>query len=143
MIKTDDVKNKEQKTPQELVKTDKNSESLITETAQKLNITNKDIPDIKRKRQFKDFYKLAKSHKVTTAVLMAKSIGVTRQTIAKWMEHKLIRKEMSEAIDSSLSLIKSSKDWKAHAYIIDKITASEDKDNLPTTDLKQLIVINT
>jgi len=97
----------------------------------------------KNKKEFRIFLKLIKSGKLTTAIMASKVVGVSRQTIGKWLQTKSAKALLDQELDDRLSTISKSKDWKAHAYIIDKITEEDKNTDKASVDLKQLIYINT
>jgi hypothetical protein len=49
---------------------------------------------------------------------------------------------MDHEVNNYIEKIQSSKDWKAHAYLLDKLEASKEEES-KQKDLQQLIVINT
>jgi len=106
------------------------------------NVTN--VLEVrKNKKEFRIFLKLIKSGKLTTAIMASKVVGVSRQTIGKWLQTKSAKALLDKELDDRLSTISKSKDWKAHAYIIDKITEEDKNTDKASVDLKQLIYINT
>ncbi len=104
---------------------------------------NPPLQNITKKKQYKQFYKLVKAGKFTTAILSAKTIGVTRQTIGEWLDTPIIQKALQEDVDEYVRKIKTSQDWKASAYLLDKVTDKDTNAASQTPNLKQLIVINT
>ena len=78
-----------------------------------------------KNRQYKKFIKLIKENKFTNAVITAKILGVNRITIMRWLQTPMIQNALSNELDDRINAIKDSPDWKAHAYLIDKI--SDDK----------------
>lgn len=97
---------------------------------------------IKEKWKYIKFKRTVEKNGYTSARLMAQSIGVHKDTISKWLRTPAIQLAMAQTINSYVSDIQSSKDWKAKAYLLDKIVPS-DKEIDGHIDLKQLIVINT
>ena len=92
--------------------------------------------------KYRKFIKILQSQGYTTARLMAKTLEVNDHTILKWLKTSKAQLALENDINSYVKTIQSSKDWKAHAYLLDKVTNKEHKDS-PVSDLKQLIVINT
>lgn len=98
---------------------------------------------IKKKIAYNAFLKALKRNNFTTAYMLSKALGVDPQTINLWSRTPKAIKIMQEDIDKYVNKIASAKDWKASAYLLDKITNSEDKDKPNQTNLVGLsIVIN-
>lgn len=97
---------------------------------------------IRLKRQYKAFIRIVKEGKFTSAVVSARVLGVSRQTIADWLQTPKVINAMDEEVESYISKIKQAKDWKASAYLLDKLDYDKGKES-NITDLSQLIVINT
>lgn len=97
---------------------------------------------IYKKKQYRQFLKLIKDNKFTTAMLTSKILGVDRSTVTSWLQTPKAIKELNNTIDSYVSDIAKAKDWKAKAYLIDKVEGTKEKEEA-RVDLKQLIVINT
>jgi len=98
---------------------------------------------IRNKKAYKRFIKLVKTGKFTTAMLSAKLIGVQRNTIMEWLKTKAVMAVMNEEINTYISKISGSKDWKAQAYLLDKTLGDDDKEKDTTVQLTNLIQINT
>lgn len=96
---------------------------------------------IRKKREYKAFMKLIKQGKYTSAYMTSKLLGVDKGTIQSWLHTPKVLEVMNSEIDSYVSRINVSKDWKAQAYLLDKL---EDKDNIKDTPvtLNNLIQIN-
>ena len=97
---------------------------------------------INKTKEYKTFIKLIKKDKFTTAMYTAKLLGVTRQTIATWLRTPSVIKAMNSTIEEYIEDIEQSKDWKAKAYLMDKLEGNKEEQN-SKQELKQLIVINT
>ena len=98
---------------------------------------------IRHKWKYIKFKRLVKKGSYTSARLMAKILQVDKDTIYKWLMTKPIQEALASEINNFTSKIGKSKDWKAQAYLLDKII-DDDKDREESKqDLKQLIVINT
>jgi len=97
---------------------------------------------IRDKKAYKVFIKLVREGKFTTATIAARLTGVSRQTIARWLESKKVQEAIQSEVNQYVSDIKASKQWQAKAYLLDKL---EDKDNIKdsTVNLTNLIQINT
>ncbi|OGK19008.1 hypothetical protein A3D80_03520 [Candidatus Roizmanbacteria bacterium RIFCSPHIGHO2_02_FULL_40_13b] len=102
----------------------------------------KELAFIRLKREYKAFTSLVKDGKFTTAMISARILGVSRATIAEWLKTPRIQQAMDEEVDNYISKIKEVKDWKASAYLLDKLDNDKGKES-GITDLSQLIVINT
>jgi hypothetical protein len=85
------------------------------------------ITKVMKKKQYRQFYKMVKQGKFTTALLSARILNVDRHTIAKWLETPKIKEAMERELQFNVDQIRANKDWKANAYLIDKI--SPDKEN--------------
>jgi len=118
------------------------------ETITKLNpITNneqqgKELTFNRKKKEYKSFIKLIKQGKTIPATILAQTLGVNRSTIIEWYKTPQALKSLSEDINYHVENIKKSKDWRASAYLLDKI-GNNPEDQKSPHDLKQLIVINT
>jgi hypothetical protein len=77
-----------------------------------------------------------------SARLTAQTLGVDKRTIEGWLQLPVIQRALASDINNFTKNIKKSKDWKAQAYLLEKAMAIQDEKD-STTDLKQLIVINT
>jgi len=97
---------------------------------------------INKTKEYKTFIKLIKKDKFTTAMYTAKLLGVTRQTIATWLRTPSVIKAMNSTIEEYIEDIEQSKDWKAKAYLMDKLEGNKEEQE-SKQELKQLIVINT
>lgn len=106
----------------------------------KIDYLNNNIT--KNKKEYRAFIRLLKANKMTTGVLASQIIGVSRQTISKWLQTPLALKVLSDTLNNRIKVIEKSKDWKAHAYLIDKLVGKQEQEQ-STIDLKQMIVINT
>lgn len=94
-----------------------------------------------KKREFKAFKKLIREGKYTSAIISSKLLGVDKGTILKWIHMPSVLALQQTEINNYVSDIAHSKDWKAKAYLLDKL---EDKDNTKDTPitLNNLIQIN-
>jgi hypothetical protein len=113
-----------------------------TDSKNALNTTESKEVIIRKKRQYNAFIKLIKQGKYTTGVLTARILGVDNHTISKWLNTSKVKLLMNNTYNKYINDIEQSKDWKAKAYLIDKLEGI-DKEKLHNTDMKQLIVINT
>jgi len=106
------------------------------------NIQQEEKIIIRDKRAYRAFIRLVKQGKYTSATIAARLTGVSRQTIARWLESKKVQEAMQSEVNQYVSDIKASKQWQAKAYLLDKL---EDKDNIKdsTVNLTNLIQINT
>jgi hypothetical protein len=97
-----------------------------------LPITTYNPKFIKLKIQYNAFIRALKKKDFTTAYMLAKALRVSPDTINLWSKTPKAIKIMQEDINYYVSRIKTARDWKASAYLLDKITNAEDKDN-PTS----------
>lgn len=97
--------------------------------------------DTCKKRVYKSFLKLLKQKKAISAIGYAEVLGVTRQTISKWLDSPLASRILSEDLDYHFSLIAEAKDWKAHAYLIDTAKGKQDVTNIQVNQLDGLTII--
>jgi len=97
---------------------------------------------IRKKREYKAFMKLIKQGKYTSAYMTSKLLGVDKGTIQSWLHTPKVLEVMNTEIDSYVSRINVSKDWKAQAYLLDKL---EDKDSTKdsTVNINNMIQVNT
>lgn len=96
---------------------------------------------IRKKKQYRQFIKLIKEGKFTTAMLTSKLLGVQRNTIMEWLETPKVKAVMNEEVNTFVSKISTSKDWKAQAYLLDKLDDKDSTKDTPIT-LNNLIQIN-
>jgi len=97
---------------------------------------------IRLKKQYRDFMKLIKANKFVTAIQSARIIGVDQRTISNWLETPKALKLMNDTSDKYIKDIEQAKDWKAKAYLLDKIEGTT-KDKEATVNLTNLIQVNT
>lgn len=98
---------------------------------------------IKKKIAYNAFLKALKRNNFTTGYMLSKALGVDPQTINLWCRTPKAIKIMQEDIDKYVNKISSAKDWKASAYLLDKITNTGEEDKSHATNLIGLsIVIN-
>lgn len=145
MLKTEPILEKIQPKPGEIeVKTVSNGQTLSGgESNEILQESLQESQGIQyKKKEYRRFIKLIKEGKYTTAIMTAKILGVTRQTISVWLQTPRAIQAMNEEVNQYVAKIKSSNDWKASAYLLDRITP-EDEHETKGIDLHQLIVIKT
>lgn len=106
------------------------------------DLQTKELQRIVKKKQYRAFVKLVKEGKFTTAMVSAKILGVSRPTIAEWLKTPKVSKAMQYDINNYVGKIQQSKDWKAQAYLLDKLEGNKEEQETKQ-ELKQLIVINT
>jgi hypothetical protein len=70
----------------------------------------------------------------TTAYMLSKALKVSPEQMTKWLRTPKAIKIMQEDVGFYVEKIKKSKDWKASAYLLDKITGSNE-DNKSTAVL--------
>lgn len=92
-----------------------------------------------KKREFKAFKKLIREGKYTSAIISSKLLGVDKGTILKWMHMPSVLQLQQSEVNQYVSDIAHSKDWKAKAYLLDKL---EDKDKEKAhIDIQNLILV--
>ena len=107
------------------------------------NNSNKMLPQYVRKKwTLIKFKRMITKGGFVSARLTAKTLGVDKRTIEGWLQLPVIQKALASDINEYTKNIRKSKDWKAQAYLLDKVIDQDDTKG-STTDLKQLIVINT
>lgn len=129
-------------TPKEIIKA---PETPAIETKKENTIVVNGIEKeifIRKKRQYRAFIKMVKQGKVTSALVAARILGVSHLTIREWLQTKKVMEAMENDVASYVEKIQVSKDWKAQAYLLDKLQGSKEEEE-KQQDLKQLIVINT
>jgi hypothetical protein len=131
--------------PLEAIDIIKNNGHEVTKESNLIPSTNESPKEmiIRNKKAYKRFIKLIKTGKFTSAILSSKVIGVQRNTIMEWMKTKAVLDCMNEEVSNYIGKIQGNKDWKAQAYLLDRVLDDKDKENNVSTDMKQLIVINT
>ena len=113
-------------------------EGTVTNPA---SIDNNQLQYIRDKKKYKTFLKLIKKNKFTTAILAAEICGTTRQTIGKWLETPLAIKVMNSTLDNYISKVEGSKDWKAQAWLVDKLHKKDDITNIQVNMLDGLTIV--
>ncbi len=120
----------------ELTKTNEKPQEVQDISSPQLNNFN-----CTKKAVYRNFLKLLKQHKAISAIGYADVLGVTRQTISKWLDSPLASRILSEDLDYHFSLISDAKDWKAHAYLIDTAKGKQDITNIQVNTLEGLTII--
>ena len=103
-------------------------------------ITNQD--NIHNKRVYKKFLKQIKGKRAINGVILADILGVARQTIYKWLDTPSAMEILQQNINEYTTKIGNSKDWKASAYLLDKLYNNKDKE-AQQINLTNLIQVNT
>lgn len=103
-------------------------------------IMNNNVHTIKKKYQYRQFIRLIKAGKFTTALATAKVLGVDRRTITAWLGSNRVKLAVGEEIDSLVQGIKGAKDWHSKAYLLDKIL-EETKDKEPEIEILEGLTI--
>ena len=116
---------------------------IIKKQEKNLDLSNPKLvlKDIHKRRVYKQFLKLIKGKKAISGVLLADILGVSRQTIYKWLDTPLAMSIISDNILYQVSKIQDSKDWKSSAYLIDKLYNKEDKTLIQVNTLEGLTII--
>lgn len=97
---------------------------------------------IRKKREYKAFMKLIKQGKYTSAYMTSKLLGVDKNTILQWLHTPKVLEVMNNEIDSYVSRINVSKDWKAQAYLLDKLEGTDSTKDTQVS-INNLIQVNT
>lgn len=89
---------------------------------------------IQKKVQYNSFLKALKKNDFTTAYMLAKALRISPDTIQNWLKTPKAIKIMQNDINEYVNKIRVAKDWKAQAYLLDKVTgADEVKQQTQTT----------
>ncbi len=134
------IENNPQEIEKNIEKVENNSQ-LVNENSNNI-INQTPLVIIRKKKEYKRFIKLVKEGKYTTAIISARLLQVDKTTILQWLKTPLVIKAMDYEVNNYVEKIQSSKDWKAHAYLLDKLEANKEEES-KQKDLQQLIVINT
>lgn len=97
---------------------------------------------IVKKRQYRACIKLIKEGKFTSARAVSRILNVDWKTVNNWIKTPKALKSVEEEVNTYISKIQSSNDWKAQAYLLDKLEGNRDEEVQGQT-LQQMIVINT
>ena len=108
---------------------------------QELSSPQVNLIHIREKRVYKQFLKELKGKRAINGVIMADILGVSRQTIYKWLTTPKAVSILQDNITNITNKIIDDPDWKASAYILDKLYDNS-KEEQKKGDLKQMIVIN-
>lgn len=127
------------KTPQKEVKTEQKTiepEGLIVAPGEKVV----HLAYVRKKREYRIFIKMIKAGKISKAIATAKMIGVSYNTVREWLKTPAAIRASEDSIDKYIQIIESSKDWKAAAYLLDKITGDSEK--VPAGPTQNVLIIN-
>lgn len=102
---------------------------------------NRTLPTVYKTRQYGLLKKMIKEGKFTSVRMTARAIGVRPETIQSWLSSPSIMKLVAEEMNSYVSDIKQSKDWKAKAYLIDRLIEHNKKDE-ESSNLQIVVVQN-
>lgn len=123
--------------------TTKTNELSVEAITKDTIISNQKPPSyIRKKLLYNKFVKLVKKGGYTSSRLIAKSLGVHKDTIMEWSNTSKVKEALSEDVASYVKNIKVNRDWKAQAYLLDKITEDDDKTE-QVINLTNLIQVNT
>jgi len=132
---TKESKQEDIKTPPKTIENSSNiinnNQIEVKKPASIVSNNNNDDRDIiiRKKRAYKVFLRLIKENKYTSAYATAKILGIQPLTIAKWLQTKPAIEAMNNKVSEYVAKIEASPDWKAQAYLMDKIMPNEDKPN--------------
>lgn len=120
-----------------------NSNKTILKPIQNQDISSPQFnkPNTSRPKIYKQFIKLIKRNKGLTAVSMADILGISRQTVSKWLDTPQARTVISNNIEYHYNQISNSRDWKAHAYIIDRAKGQDNQTNVQVNILEGLTIV--
>jgi hypothetical protein len=90
------------------------------------SIQNGTDSKIYKKNKYTKLIKLIKMGNFVSVRITAQAIGVSPQTLQEWLKTPSIIEAVREEIDSYVSKIRTNTDWKAQAYLLDKITKAEE-----------------
>jgi hypothetical protein len=91
----------------------------------RLDIRQNSTPGISRvykRHAYGLFKKMIRSGRYTSVRMSARVVGVRPETIQSWLKSPIIQKILVEDIDSHIQAIERSKDWRAHAYLLEQLT---------------------
>ena len=132
------------------IKTDYQSQSniikpqeIIPETPKEIGIISGQTPPkyIRKKYKFNKFLKVIKKGGYTSARLIAQSLDIDKDTILSWTNHPRVIEALGMDIVSYVKDIKKSHDWKAKAYLLDKLTPQDNTTNIQVNTLEGLTII--
>jgi hypothetical protein len=107
-----------------------NNKSLIFNQKTKENeyesIQNGTSNKIYKKSKYTKLIKLIKLGNFVSVRITAQAIGISPQTMQEWLKTPSIIEAIREEIDCYVNKIRTNTDWKAQAYLLDKITKTEE-----------------
>ena len=103
-----------------IIKTDKTDNNIFE------NIKVYKPTHIKKKIEYNAVLRALKKKDFTTAYMLAKTLRVSPEQVNKWLRTPKAIKIMQEDVNYYVTKIKKSKDWKASAYLLDKVTGVDD-----------------
>lgn len=132
------------KTPVKVKETTQNiqekSNSIVNQTPPEEKAIQ--LQRIVKKKQYRALQKMIREGKYTSAMVSARILGVDKTTILSWLKTPKLLRIMEDEVNNYVGKIQQSKDWKAQAYLLDKLEGTKE-DQETKQELKQLIVINT
>jgi hypothetical protein len=99
--------------------------SAISPNSNEIIDTGKPLAFLRKKREYRQFLKLIKSKKTIPATILAQTLGVNIITIREWLNTPRALEVLASDINYHLNYISKSKDWKAHAWVIDRISPQD------------------
>lgn len=93
---------------------------------------------IKKKIEYNAFLRALKKKNFTTAILMAKALRVSPNTIENWLKTPKAVKIVQEDIEYYIDRIRKSNDWEASKYLLDKIVPQD----IPISQSNTLVGLN-
>lgn len=78
-------------------------------------------PVVYKRRAYGLLKKLIHEGKFSSLRMCARTIGVRPETVQSWLKMPEIQRLLADDIDIHIQAIERSKDWKAHAYLLERL----------------------
>lgn len=90
-------------------------------------------PVVYKRRAYGLLKKLIQEGKFSSLRMCARTIGVRPETVQSWLKMPEIQRLLADDIDTHIQAIEKSKDWKAHAYLLEQLTGLTQKEEVSKT----------
>lgn len=110
-----------------------NTNSCVSLPCKIYQIRTPNKPVVYKKRAYGLLKKLIQEGKFSSLRMCARTIGVRPETVQSWLKMPEIQRLLADDIDTHIQTIEKSKDWKAHAYLLEQLTGLTQKEEVSKT----------
>ncbi len=96
-----------------------NTNSCVPLPCEIYQIRTPNKPVVYKRRAYGLLKKLIQEGKFSSLRMCARTIGVRPETVQSWLKMPEIQRLLAEDIDTHIQAIEKSRDWKAHAYLLE------------------------